>query len=37
MKILYVPKEDIYPIFGCYVSDGTIKIREDLPRCMKEP
>ena len=36
MKILYVPKSEIYPMLGCYISDGTIKIREDLPKCVKD-
>ena len=36
MQIRYVPKSEIYPMFGCYISDGTIKIREDLPECMKD-
>ena len=36
MQILYVPKSEIYPMFGCYNSLEVIKIRKDLPKCMKD-
>ena len=36
MTITYVPKQEIYPSFGLAYKDGTIKIREDLPRCAKD-
>lgn len=36
MKILYVSKSEIYPSFGLCYADGTIKIREDLPQCVKD-
>jgi len=34
--IIYVKKEAIYPAFGICSSNGTIKIREDLPRPAKK-
>ena len=33
--ITYVSKSEIYPSFGLCFPDGTIKIREDLPQCVK--
>lgn len=35
MEIQYVEKSEIYPMFGCY-RDGIIKIRQDLPLCVRE-
>ena len=35
MNITYVKKEEIYPLFGVCYKNGTIKIREDLPPCVK--
>jgi hypothetical protein len=34
-SVIYVPKEELYPLFGSYSSDGTIKIRADLPPCVQ--
>lgn len=35
MNVLYVEKEELYPAFGFWTSDGTIKIRKDLPKCVQ--
>jgi hypothetical protein len=36
MQITYVPRSSIYPSFGLCFPDGTIRIREDLPQCVKD-
>ena len=36
MKIIYVPKEALFPSFGMSYNDGHIEIREDLPERIKQ-